>query len=95
MKKVFLLMGVLALLGCNQEQKEKVEEGFVINGKVTSFNEGTLLYLDDPDTQARIDSVTITNGAFQFKGKIEGPKQLVISTKFNNEAPSDHKYRFL
>ncbi|MBQ4821654.1 TlpA disulfide reductase family protein [Aquimarina sp. MMG016] len=92
MKKIFLLITALLLLGCNKQQKDKVEKGFVINGKATNFKEGTLLYLDDPDTQARIDSVTIINGEFQFKGKLNKPKRLFLTTKFDPQNQDTHKY---
>lgn len=81
MRNLCLLLGGLIVLSCNQQPKNAKEEGFVIEGEVTNFPEGTLLYLTDPDTQSNIDSTTVTNSGFQFKGKVEEPKQLYVNTK--------------
>src|SRR5690606_41826061 len=64
--------GAMAMLvSCEQKQ-----EGFTINGTVTGFADGTMVYINSADENSdtgltKIDSVAITEGKFTFAGKAD------------------------
>lgn len=72
MKKFLFALGAMAMLvSCEQKQ-----EGFTINGTVTGFADGTMVYINSADENSdtgltKIDSVAITEGKFTFAGKAD------------------------
>lgn len=73
------MFSVLTLINC-----AKQPEGFTITGNVEGFADSTLLYLQNPDTQTKIDSSLVIGGKFQFKGILEYPNALFIMEKSVN-----------
>ncbi len=76
------------IVSCNQ----KTENGFYLIGKTSGLEDGTMIYLENADSQNidLIDSTKIVNNSFVFKTKLSNsPLQVVIRT--NN----DSYYRFL
>ncbi len=88
MKKIILYAFLLSIIACNRQPK-----GFIIQGKVTGFEDSTMLYLQDADLQEDVDSIFIIDGKFSFKGKVDEPKRLYIHTKY--EQGKEYKYNSL
>ena len=84
MRKIFYFFLLLAV-ACSQKP-----EGFIIQGNVTGFEDSTMLYLKNPDSQENIDSSLIIDGKFQFEGKQVEPRRLYVSIKY--EQGKDYKY---
>lgn len=100
MKRIFLfvlLLPVFALAQVTQKAKPKpksttkavakppVVEGFVINGEVTGFPEGTTVALLNGLTGAPESETTLKANKFQFKGKMGNPDFKIIL--FNKQPP--------
>lgn len=70
MKKMFLIASAaLVLASCNKEAS-----GYTITGTVAGFDDGTKVYISQPDENAqmgltRIDSAEIKGGKFEMKGQ--------------------------
>ncbi|MER3373138.1 MAG: TlpA disulfide reductase family protein [Allomuricauda sp.] len=83
MKKVFVIvLGVVFLASCNSKS-----EGYTLNGTVEGeLDNGTLVYLKTTDTINQlvdIDTTTIENGVFSFKGIQAEPKLHYIFMESN------------
>ncbi|MBX2921881.1 MAG: AhpC/TSA family protein [Chitinophagaceae bacterium] len=62
------------------------QTGFTITAKFTGFTPGVKFYLEDPDTQMKIDSVVYKNDVIRLKGNLtEAPKLLFLSAIDNNK----------
>ncbi|ADV44932.1 TlpA disulfide reductase family protein [Bacteroides helcogenes] len=66
MKKILLLTMVVAFAACNKT----VQNNYVIAGTAEGSNDGDTIYLAIP-TRTRIDTTTITDGKFKFKGVVD------------------------
>ncbi len=64
---------------------QKAADGFVINGTVTGFPEGTKVALLNGQTGAPEAESTVIKNNFVFKGKVETPDFKIIL--FNNQPP--------
>lgn len=87
MKKT--IFGVLILLFVSYNQKS--DTGFSLIGKTKGIENGTMIYLDNADSQNidLIDSTTIENNSFIFNTKLSNsPLQVALWT-------DDEHYRFL
>jgi len=88
MKKI--IYGILALLIVSCNENPKME--FFLNGKTRSIENGTIIYLDNADSQTDdlIDSTVIENNSFVFRTKLsKSPLHVVLRTKDYSH------YRFL
>lgn len=88
MKEAIFGILMIMIVSCN----EKIENGFSLTGKTNDIKDGTMIYLENADSQNidLIDSTRIENNSFVFKTKLSNsPLQVVIRT--NN----DSYYRFL
>ncbi|AZQ58048.1 redoxin domain-containing protein [Maribacter sp. MJ134] len=70
---MLFLLGLLTLVGCNQEP-----DGFTIDGTLRGeIEEGTKVFLKkigDNNQPVEVDTATIANGKFQFKGTATAPE---------------------
>jgi thioredoxin-related protein len=76
--KIFFLILVLAnnVMG---------QTGFSISARLTGFANGTTFYLEDPETQMRIDSAVCNDNVISFRGRLtETPKLLFINAVNDN-----------
>ncbi|WP_420601878.1 redoxin domain-containing protein [Flagellimonas sp.] len=83
MKKIFIIAsGVLFLASCNSKS-----EGFTLNGTVTGeLENGTQVYLKTTDSLNQlidIDTTTVENGVFNFKGEQAQPQLHYIFLESN------------
>ncbi len=83
MKKVFaIVLGVVFLASCNSKS-----EGYTLNGTVEGeLDNGTMVYLKTTDTINKlvdIDTTTVENGTFSFKGVQAEPKLHYIFMESN------------
>ena len=88
MKKT--IYGILALLIVSCNENPKME--FSLNGKTGSIENGTIIYLDNADSQTDdlIDSTVVENNSFVFRTKLsKSPLHVVLRTKDYSH------YRFL
>jgi len=88
MKKI--IYGILALLIVSCNENPKME--FSLNGKTGSIENGTIIYLDNADSQTDdlIDSTVVENNSFVFRTKLsKSPLHVVLRTKDYSH------YRFL
>ncbi|UYW02043.1 redoxin domain-containing protein [Flavobacterium agricola] len=71
MKKIFFFAGIAALLTACSEPKDQ----FTITGQTKGFNDGTVVYLrtEGESSFNKIDSTTIKNNSFVFKGTQTNP----------------------
>jgi thiol-disulfide isomerase/thioredoxin len=60
-------------------------DGFIINGEITGFPDGTAVSLLNGQTGAPEASATLAAGKFQMKGKVERPDFKILL--FNNQPP--------
>lgn len=77
MKKLLLLSVVAVLFAACQNKSE-----YTITGKVSGEEfDGQMVYMErwNDSVMAKVDSVTITNGEFQFKGEVEKPSLRFLS----------------
>ena len=72
-KSLWLLIGLVLIQSCCQK-----EEGFIIKGEVTGFEDGEIMVLQSFDDNIIVDSCRIKNGAFTFKGKVDYPKKFFV-----------------
>ncbi len=74
-KTLFSLVLILALASCKQE-------GYRITGEIQGIEEGKV-YLLKAETRemVKVDSVTLTNGAFTFTGSVEYPGLYMIEAE--------------
>ena len=70
---ILFLIGLITLVSCNQEP-----DGFTIDGTLRGeIEEGTNVFLKklgDNNQPVEVDTATITNGKFQFKGTAAAPE---------------------
>lgn len=88
MKRLIYGIFILLFVSCN----EKTDDRFSLTGKTNGLKDGTVIYLENADSQNidLIDSTNVKNNSFSFKTKLsDSPLQVVIRT--NN----DSNYRFL
>ncbi|WP_282053373.1 TlpA disulfide reductase family protein [Maribacter luteus] len=88
MKEIIYGILILLFVSCNKN----TENRFSLTGKTNGLEDGTMIYLENADSQNidLIDSTKIENNSFVFKTKLlNSPLQVVIRT--NN----DSYYRFL
>lgn len=72
MKKIFLMAAAAVLAAsCNNN-------GYVIKGTIEGLQD-SVVYLMNADSQA-IDSTTVSNGSFTFKGKVDTPQMVYLLT---------------
>jgi len=85
MKKILIpILLILLLARC----KSKPEETYSINGKITGdIPEYIYLY-----NKGKIDSSTVKNGVFNFKGKIDRPRGVYFHIKNNSSMIDDRFY---
>jgi peroxiredoxin len=84
-----IIFGILILLFFSCNQKSNTE--FSLTGKTKGIENGTMIYLDNADSQNidLIDSTTIENNSFTFNTKLpNSPLQVALWT-------DDEHYRFL
>lgn len=87
MKKTIFGVLILLFVSCNQ----KSDTGFSLIGKTKGIENGTMIYLDNADSQNidLIDSTTVENNSFIFNTKLSNsPLQVALWT-------DDEHYRFL
>lgn len=83
MKKLILSAFCLLPLGLMAQQD------FTVKGKVGSLNAPAKAYLSyKVGTNSIVDSATLVNGTFEFKGKIESPVSALIKVK-HDAAPAN------
>lgn len=89
MKLFKLTVIFLVIFGC-KSQVDQISDEFILNGKTNGIDNGAVLKLFDPLNEEVLDSTTIENNTFQFKGKlVSTPLSVVIHT-------NDHsQYKFL
>ena len=77
----YLYTIILYIATANFIFAQSSNNGFVIKGKVTGLQSGTvfMLYKDD-DGKSRQDEAAVANGQFEFKGRVSGPRHCYIST---------------
>ncbi|WP_340065836.1 TlpA disulfide reductase family protein [Ascidiimonas aurantiaca] len=88
MKKVIYGLLILLITSC----VDKTEAEFSMSGKTNGLENGTMIYLDNADSQTidLIDSTQVKNNTFVFNTKLStSPLQVVIRTSDNSN------YRFL
>jgi len=99
MKSSFLLILLLPLFSVAQTTSkakphatvkktvaaEKPVDGFIINGDVTGFPDGTLVDLLNNQTGAQEEETTLTNDKFVLKGKMTAPDFRILL--FNKQQP--------
>lgn len=88
MKKVTYVAFILLLVSCQHETGPE----FSMTGKTNGLENGTMIYLDNADSQSidLIDSTAVKNNSFVFHTKLSNsPLHVVIRTN------DDHNYRFL
>lgn len=82
MKSLFLPL--ILLLCCSSIVP--AQKRYVINAKLTGFENNTKFYLKDLSKEMDIDSALIVNGAFTMKGKIENaPASFWLYTSYHKE----------
>ena len=83
MKKLSILLLILSeifFVSCNKHN------GYEIEGNLTGFPDGTILYLQNSSTQEIFDSAAIRNNKFTLKGHLQNfPEQLYLTAKVNNQ----------
>lgn len=87
MKKTIFGVLILLFVSCNQ----KSDTGFSLIGKTKGIENGTMIYLDNADSQNidLIDSTTVENNSFIFNTKLSNsPLQVALWI-------DDEHYRFL
>lgn len=69
MKNYFLLfLSLIATLGCSKQ------EGFVLKGRITGFENGKLVAIPNtPNYKMPTDTIQVVNGEFEYRGKVESP----------------------
>ncbi|RZK55975.1 MAG: AhpC/TSA family protein [Pedobacter sp.] len=83
MKKLILSAFCLLPLGLMAQQD------FTVKGKVGTLNSPAKAYLSyKVGSSSFLDSVTLVNGAFEFKGKIESPVSALLKVK-HDDAPAN------
>lgn len=88
MKKIIFVLISILVISCNQKQ----DAVFSLTGKTNGLEDGTMVYLDNADSQTIdiIDSTKIRNNSFVFKTKLpNSPLHVVIRTN------DDSNFRFL
>lgn len=87
MKKTFIgLVVALSLLACN----ERSEAGFSLIGKTHGIENGTVLYLQDANSNDLIDSAIVLEDSFLFQLTLPTePLEVILETKDNSQ------YRYL
>ncbi|WP_299361986.1 TlpA disulfide reductase family protein [Winogradskyella sp.] len=88
MRKISCVLLILLFISCN----DKTENEFSLAGKTNNFENGTMIYLDNADSQNvdLIDSTSVENNSFVFNTKLSNsPLHVVIRTN------DDSHYRFL
>ncbi len=92
MKKYFLFIMLLPFIGFAQSKTKKAAvkpadaaSGFVINGSISGFAEGTNVDLLNGNNGQPELSTKIENGRFSFKGSVQSPDFKLIS--FNKAGP--------
>lgn len=84
MRKTFLLLIVICLLGACQR-----EEGYRITGSVPGTPDGTKVYLYD--WEIPMDSAVVTGGKFVLKGKVEFPVRYQLWVDLSPEINVDYE----
>jgi peroxiredoxin len=89
MKKIILSAFCLLPIGL------MAQDSFTLKGKVGTLNAPAKAYLSyRVGTTTMIDSATLVNGAFEFKGKVEGPGMAQLKVKHDaNPVNPDPKKR--
>ncbi len=72
-----LFLAIATFTACQNQQKK----GFTIKGEVTGFKDSTKLYLKDSQKEKTVDSSYVTEGTFQFSGKVDEPGKMMILTR--------------
>lgn len=73
------LIAGLAFIGA--QSAIATEGNFVISARLPQINEGTVVSLMDYDTGERLDSVQVTTGNATFKGSLDVPKIVRLTSK--------------
>ena len=88
MKNSFLIGCIAAITFLTQACEPKYD-GYTIKGKVSGFEEGSMIYLHQGGVKSKtIDSSLISNGKFSFTGKVDYPQKYYI----NNQRTKGTKY---
>lgn len=84
MKKLILaFLGIAVLISCTTQKKET--SNFSINGTITGDYAGkAYLYKRDAGEWIKLDSATVQNGSFDFKGTIDFPELYYVTLKGEN-----------
>ena len=69
MKKIIILFTLLFIFSC----KKNDQEGFLVKGNVNGLNNSTLFVLKFIGDKMELDSVSVSNNKFEYKGKIDEP----------------------
>ena len=72
-----LFLATVMFTACQNQQKQ----GFTIKGEVSGFEDSTKLYLKDLQKEKTVDSSYVTEGTFQFTGKVKEPSKMMISSR--------------
>ena len=87
MKKLVLaFFGIALLLSCSTQKKESYN--FSINGTITGDYTGkAFLYKRDAGNWIKLDSSTVQNNSFEFKGNIEFPEMYYVTIEGDKYCP--------
>ena len=86
MKKLFFILLALPLLVmCQNTTKTKPADGFIIDGEITGFADGSAVALLNGQTGVAEVETTISKNKFSFKGKVTTPEFKIIL--FNKQPP--------
>ena len=80
MKNRFLIVCIAVIALLTQACGPK-HDGYTIKGKVTGFEEGSMIYLRNRTTGKTVDSFAINNGKFSFIGKVDIPQQYYLNNQ--------------
>lgn len=82
MKKLALLFSItlVSVIGSFAQRNH-----FILNGKTNNIPDSTMLYLDESETNQRIDSCLIINNQFVFEGRVDSFKAVFIFTQYDGQ----------
>ncbi len=80
------LLTLPALTACHSPQTETVEPNYTITLPVSAADNGKMAYLTDFDSEAKVDSVIVTDGKALFTGHVDSPYIARILIEGNRRA---------
>ena len=78
MNKNFLISISLTFALCNFISFPAMTQGFEIKGRITDLKDGAVVKLSNFDLRLVMDSCTVKDGQFYFKGQVDQPHKAIM-----------------